>query len=218
MLILYAHGSPNPHKVSIALEELELTYRIEPVNVHTGAQFAPQFLALSPNGKVPVLVDDERDVTIYESNAILLYLAERTGWLFPTEGAERWEGLQLLFLQSASIGPMFGQRAHFSLFAPDKPTYAVDRYLAEGSRLEAVLETLLADRDYFLNSGYSIVDIAMFGWVNTAVQMGFGLDAVPLLSAWYDRVRMRPAVARGVLVPTALPDFSPYRSNVGTKA
>lgn len=214
MITLYAYGSPNPHKISIALEELGLPYETKIVNIHEGEQLAPDFLALNPNAKVPVIVDRETGQTIYESNAILLYLAEKAGRLFPTSGPERWEGVQLLFFQAASIGPMFGQRAHFSLFAPDKPAYAVDRYLKESDRLEAVLEGLLGDREYFLASGYSIVDIAMYGWVNTAVQMGFSIASQPHLSGWYERVSERPAVGKGVTVPMPLPDFSPYRVQV----
>lgn len=212
MITLFAFGSPNPHKVSIALEELGFPYETKVVNTHQGEQFAPDFLALNPNAKVPVIFDEETGQTIWESNAILLYLAEKAGRLFPASGPERWDGMQLLFFQAASIGPMFGQRAHFSLFAPEKPAYAVDRYLREGDRLEAVLERLLEGRDYFLKSGYSIVDIAMFGWVNTAVEMGFAVADHTRLAAWFERVAARPAVCKGVTVPMPLPDFSPYRS------
>lgn len=211
MITLFAHGSPNPHKVSITLEELALPYETKVVNIHQGEQFAPDFLALNPNAKVPVIVDHETGQTVHESNAILLYLADKTGRLFPASGTERWEGIQLLFFQAASIGPMFGQRAHFSLFAPEKPAYAVDRYERENDRLEAVLELILEGREYFLASGYSIVDISMYGWVNTAVQMGFPITNRSRLSSWYERVAVRPAVRKGVTVPIPLPDFSPYR-------
>lgn len=211
MITLYAHGSPNPHKISIALEELEFAYETKIVDIHKGEQFAPDFLALHPNAKVPVIVDQETGQTVSESNAILIYLADKAGRLFPTSGSERWEGMQLLFFQAASIGPMFGQRAHFALFAPEKPAYAVDRYRKESERLEAVLETLLDKREYFLTSGYSIVDIAMFGWVNTAIQMGFLLTSRPRLGAWYERVAGRAAVRKGITIPMPLPDFSPFR-------
>lgn len=162
MLKLYAHGSPNPHKVSIALEELGLPYEAQIVDIPNAEQFNPQFIQLNPNSKVPVLIDEETGHTLYESNAILLYLAEKTRQLFPTNPKQRWKGLQLLFFQAASIGPMFGQRAHFGLFAPEKPSYAVERYQKEGDRLTAVLESLLVGREYFLDD-YSIVDIAHFG-------------------------------------------------------
>ena len=211
MITLYAHGSPNPHKVSIALEELGLAYEAKVVDIWQGEQFGPAFQALNPNGKVPAIVDDESGLTIYESNAILLYLAEKTGRLLPTDPAERWEAIQLLFFQAACVGPMWGQRAPFSLFAPDKPAYAVDRYANEGNRLERVLDHLLDGREYFLKSGYSIVDIAVFGWAWCAHHQGFPVDDQPNLSAWYDRVAVRPAVQKGVVTPLPLPDFTPFR-------
>lgn len=211
MITLYAHGTPNPHKVAIALEELQLPYRSVVVDIHQGEQFQPEFLRVNPNAKVPVIHDDETDITVYESNAILLYLAEKAGRYMPTGGAERWEAIQLLFLQAACVGPMWGQRAHFSLFAPEKLSYAIGRYEKESQRLNQVLEALLKDREYFLASGYSIVDMAIFGWAWCAVHQGFALDAFPKLHDWYERVAERPAVRKGVTVPVPLPDFSPYR-------
>lgn len=211
MLTLYAHGSPNPHKVSIALEELGLPYRAEIVDIGSGAQLAADFVALSPNAKVPVLVDHEAGRTVWESNAILLYLAERTGRLLPADAAQRGQAMQLLFFQAASIGPMFGQRAHFALFAPEKPAYAVERYRAEGERLTRVVEGLLAGEDWFLGA-YSIVDIAFFGWFWCSIHQGFALDDHPGLQRWYERMAARPAVQRGVATPLPLPDFTPFRS------
>jgi GST-like protein len=215
MITLYAHGSPNPHKVSIALEELGLSYQTRIVDIWNGEQQLPDFLELNPNGKVPIIVDSDTGQTIFESNAILLYLAEKEGRLFPTSGPERIEGLQLLFLQAASVGPMWGQRAHFSLFAPDKLPYPIERYEAEGRRIEAVLDALLGERDHFLASGYSIVDITMFGWAWCAHHQGFPFDAHPRLQAWFDRVAARPAVAKGVVTPLPLPDFSGLRQPSG---
>jgi GST-like protein len=211
MFTLYAHGSPNPHKVSIALEELGLPYEAEIVDIRAGAQFTPAFLALNPNAKVPVLVDHDAGQTVWESNAILLYLAEKAGRLLPVDPAARMRATQLLFFQAASIGPMFGQRAHFSLFAPEKPAYAVNRYEAECERLTRVVDTLLEGRDWFLGE-YSIVDIAFFGWFWCAMHQGFAIDAFPHLSAWYARMAERPAVQRGVVTPLPLPDFSPFRA------
>ena len=210
MITLYAHGCPNPHKISIVLEELGLTYETRIINIWEGEQFSPEFTAISPNAKVPAIVDRETGYTIYESNAILLYLAEKTGKLFPIEVQQRWKGFQLLFFQAASIGAMFGQRAHFSLFAPEKPNYAVERYLKEGERLTAVLETLLTGHEYFLDE-YSIVDIAHFGWLWCSTHQGFAIDAYPNLKAWFDRIAARPAVQKGVTVPLELPDFTPFR-------
>ncbi|NJK50661.1 glutathione S-transferase family protein [Candidatus Gracilibacteria bacterium] len=211
MITLYAHGSPNPHKISIALEEFGLPYKTEIVDVWNGDQFKPAFVALNPNSKVPVIVDYEAGQTIYESNAILLYLAEKTGKLFPKDSHERWKGIQLLFFQAASIGPMFGQRAHFSLFATEKPTYAVERYIKEGERLTTVMENMLANRKYFLDE-YSIVDIAHFGWLWCSTHQGFTIDAYPNVKAWFDRIAARPAVQKGVTVPLPLPDFTPFKS------
>ena len=211
MITLYAHGSPNPHKISIALEELGLPYESKIINVGEGEQFSLEFTTLNPNAKVPVIVDHETGHTLYESNAILVYLAEKTGKLFPTEVQQRWKGVQLLFFQAASIGAMFGQRAHFSLFAPEKPTYAVERYLKEGDRLTAVLETLLTEREYFLDE-YSIVDIAHFGWLWCSTHQGFAIDSYPNLKNWFDRIAARPAVQKGVTVPLELPDFTPFRN------
>lgn len=211
MITLYAHGSPNPHKVSIALEELGLSYEAKVVDIWSGEQFGPEFQALNPNGKVPAIVDHDTGRTVYESNAILLYLAEKTGKLLPTDPAERWEAIQLLFLQAASVGPMWGQRAHFSLFAPEKAAYAVERYVNEGDRIEAVLDRMLSGRQYFLASGYSIVDIAMFGWAWCAHHQGFPIADHSNLKGWFDRVAARPAVQKGVVTPLPLPDFSAYR-------
>lgn len=210
MIIFYGAGSPNPHKVSIALEELGLPYEARSVNTHAGEQFTAAFRALNPNAKVPVILDEDTGQVIWESNAILLYLAEKTGKLFPRAGAERNEATQLLFFQAASIGPMFGQRAHFSLFAPQKLPYAIARYSDEGNRLHAVLDTLLEGRDHFLEGGYSMVDIAVFGWAWCAHHMGFTFQDHPNLARWFERVAARPAVAKGVTVPAALPDFSGF--------
>lgn len=209
MFTLYAHGSPNPQKISIALEELKLPYEIKLINVQNGEQFSAEFTALNPNAKVPVIVDQETGQTIYESNAILLYLAEKTGKLFPIEAQQRSKGFQLLFFQAASIGAMFGQRGHFSLFAPEKVSYAIERYRKEGDRLTAVLETLLAGKEYFLND-YSIVDIAHFGWLWCSTHQGFAIDSYPNLSAWFDRIAARPAVQKGIAAPLELPDFTPF--------
>ena len=211
MYTLYAHGSPNPHKISIALEELGLPYRTQVVDIWGGAQFAPDFLALNPNAKVPVLVDHEAGRTVWESNAILLHLAEKTGRLMPADAAERAEALQLLFFQSASVGPMWGQRAHFSLFAPEKPAYAVERYRKEGERVEGVLDRLLEGREHFLRSGYSIADIAVFGWAWCAHHQGFEFRQAANLRAWFERTAARPAVRKGVVTPLPLPDFTPFR-------
>lgn len=211
MLTLYTHNTPNGHKIAIALEELGLAYRLVRVNVHAGAQFAPDFVQMNPNAKVPVLADDETGVTLAESNAILLYLAEKTGRLMPVDAAGRAKLLELLFFQAASIGPMFGQRAHFALFAPEQVDYAIARYDAEGDRLYGVLEAYLGQKDWLLD-GYSIADIAVFGWVNAIIAMGLGVAGYPVLAAWVDRMLARPAVVRGLAIPDRLPAFGPRRA------
>ena len=210
MITLYAHGSPNTQKISIALEELQIPYKVEIIDDWKGEQFSLEFTQVNPNAKVPAIFDSETNLTIYESNAILLYLAEKSGKLFPSDPKRKWEGMQLLFFQAASIGPMFGQRAHFTLFAPEKLDYAIDRYSKEGMRLTDVLETLLRDKEYFL-SEYSIVDIAHFGWLWCSTNQGFDIRAFPNLSRWFDRVASRSAVQKGTTVPLPLPDFSSFQ-------
>jgi GST-like protein len=212
MITFYGHGSPNPHKVAIALEELRLLFEAKVVDTTAGEQHEPWFTSLNPNAKVPVIVDHDTGRVVYESNAILIYLGDKTGRLLPPAGdPDRDEALQILFLQASSMGPMFGQRAWFTLFAPEKPPYAVERYAEQADRIEAVLDGLLAGRDHFLASGYSVVDIAVFGWAWCAVHQGFAIDDHPNLAAWYDRVAARPAVRKGVTVPLPLPDFTPFR-------
>ena len=206
MFDLYTHATPNGYKVTIALEELGLEYAAHAVDLRRGEQFAPEILAMNPNAKIPILVDRDAGITVYESNAILLYLAERTGRLFPArrESAAWWDGVQKLFFGAASIGPMFGQRMHFSYLAPETVPYGIRRYEAEGERLERVLETMLGDRDYLLGPEYSIVDIAAFGWVMTAFMAGYlPSEATPRLNAWHGRVAGREAVRKGLTVPVA---------------
>lgn len=210
MIELYSHGSPNGHKISIALEELRLPYTVHQINVFAGEGQDPKFLAINPNGKVPVIRDTETGQVITESNAILLYLADKAGKLVPTKGSERWRAIELLFFQASAIGSMFGQRAHFTIMAPETLPYAMQRYLDEGERLHKLLDALLAGREYFLND-YSIVDIAHFGWFFTAVHMGFHFDNYPNLKAWYDRVGSRSAVQKGVTIPSDLPDLPPRK-------
>ena len=209
MIELFAHGSPNPHKVSIALEELGLAYKVTPLNPYAGEGNTPAYLRLNPNGKVPTIIDHETGITVYESNAILLYLAEKTGRLLPKDQAGRWEATKWLFFQAACVGPMYGQRAHFSLFAPQKILYAIKRYEDEGDRLSEIINKQLTDRQYFLDE-YSIVDIAHFGWAHCALAQGFALNRFPAYAQWYERMAARAAVKKGVTIPGPLPDMSPF--------
>ncbi len=210
MIELYTHNTPNGHKISIALEELGLPYVVKRVNTFTGEQFSPAFVALNPNGKIPVIVDTETGQVVYESNAILLYLAEKAGRLMPTDKKGRFEALELLFMQASSVGPMFGQRAFFAYFSSEKVPFALDRYTKEAARVEASMDRLLEGRDFFCGD-YSIVDIAFFGWVNTAEASFYPVKDYPNLSAWFARVAARPAVQKGLTIPEPLIDFTPLR-------
>ncbi|MDB4985530.1 MAG: Glutathione S-transferase [Myxococcaceae bacterium] len=209
MLHIYTHGSPNGHKVTIALEELGLPYEVKPVNVFAGEGQMPAFLALNPAGKIPVLHDTEHELVLSESNAILIYLADLAGRLLPASGRERTRAMELLFLQASLQGPMFGQRSHFSLFGPEVVPYGIERYEQQGDNFDALAERLLACHPYFLGASYSVVDIALFGWYHAAQRAGFAFTQHRALSGWYERVAARPAVQRGVTIPSGLPPASP---------
>ena len=210
-LQLYSWPTPNGVKVSIMLEEIGLPYEPHAVNIGQNETWTPEFLALNPNGKIPAILDPDgpggRPFALFESGAILLYLAEKTGKLVPAEPALRYETIQWVFFQMAAVGPMFGQLGYFHKFAgreiEDKRPF--ERYRAESQRLLGVLETRLAGRDWIMDD-YSIADIALVGWVRGLVQfyeagdlVGYGeLKAVP---AWLDRALARPAVQRGLTIP-----------------
>ena len=202
MLTLYTHNTPNGYKISIALEELGVSYETRVIDVRAGEQFKAEFLDVNPNAKIPVLADSETGQTIWESGAILLYLAEKSGQLLPL--GEKWQALQWLFFQTSNLGPMLGQRMHFAMMAKEKLPYAIERYTREVERLYDVMETHLSSREYFL-SQYSIVDIAHFGWLYTATRAGISMDKQPSLAAWYERIAARPAAMRGVRIPSPLP-------------
>jgi len=214
LLDLYTFGSTNGHKVAIALEELALPYRAHTVNVFAGEGQAPAFLALNPLGKIPVLCDRAADLVLTESDAILLYLADKAGRLVPASGRERVRAIELLFLQSSFQGPMFGQRMYFSVFGPDVVPAAIRRYEEQGARVDQRVDQLLAGRSYFLGETYSIVDIAFYAWYFASKAAGFDLGHHAHLAAWYERVSARPAVQRGVTIPAPLPRFPPRRRAV----
>lgn len=202
MIDFHTHATPNGFKVAIALEEMNLPYEVHLVDMRAGDQFKPEFVAMNPNAKLPVIVDHDTATTVYESNAILEYLAAKTGKLMPAPtDPEYWEARQLLYFQAASVGPMFGQRMHFSYLAPEDVAYGIKRYEAEGTRLQAVMDQMLEGRDYFLANGYSIVDIAIFGSYQTAVLADYVDPAHANLAAWVKRVADRPAVQKGLGVP-----------------
>ena len=201
MLHLYSDSSPNGFKASIALEELGLPYRLHHVRIDAHAQRAPQFLALNPHGRIPVLADDETGIRLFESAAILLYLADKTGKLLPAEPRARWEAIKWLQFHAASVGPVLGQRVHFELVAQEHVASAIDRYRRLSEEAFAVLDGLLATRAYFAGSDYSIADIAHFGWLHIARIVHFDFSQHRHLTAWYQRVADRPAVRQGITLP-----------------
>ena len=207
MIDLYTHTTPNGYKITIALEELGLPYEAHTVNIREGAQFDSAIVAMNPNAKIPIVRDRETGVTVYESSAILLYLADKAGRLFPSkdETEAYWDGIQKLTFAAASIGPMFGQRMHFSYLAPETVPYGIERYETEGERLHGVLDAMLDGQDWLLDWGYSVVDIAVFGWVMLAEKIGYVDGAKhPNLAAWTRRMNAREAVRKGLTVPDSV--------------
>ncbi len=211
MIDLFTHGTPNGHKVSIALEELGLPYTVKPTNIFTGETQTPEFLALNPAGKIPTIRDTETGRVVTESCAILIYLAEKAGRLMPSDADGRLKALELLFVQASLQGPMFGQRAYFSIFGPEHVDHGIRRYEQQGATMDEVSNRLLDGRPHFLGDDYSIVDIAFFGWQNAGRHLGFDFADKPNLSAWFERVAARPAVQRGLTVPAALPEVPARR-------
>ncbi len=211
MIELFTFGSTNGHKVAIALEELGLPYEVRTVNVFAGEGQSPDFLAINPAGKIPVIRDPDADLVLTESDAILLYLAEKAGRLMPLAGKLRTRALELLFLQASLQGPMFGQRMHFSVFAAEAIPYGIRRYEEQGETIDRLVNRLLVGRPFFLGSEYSIVDIAFFGWYFAAKQAGYDFNEHENLKDWFERVYARPAVARGVTVPSPLPSLPPRK-------
>ncbi|MFP6578813.1 MAG: glutathione S-transferase N-terminal domain-containing protein [Myxococcota bacterium] len=201
MYDLYTSPTPNGWKVSIALEELELPYEVKPIRLDQMEQKKPEFLAINPNGRIPALVDrDADDFAIFESGAILVYLAEKTGRLLPTDAKGRSQVMQWLMFQMAGVGPMQGQSNVFFRYAPEKIQYAIDRYQNETKRLYGVLDAQLAKSD-FLAGDYSIADIATWPWVSIHGWAGVEIEDLPHLQAWNERVGSREAVVRGRAVP-----------------
>ena len=204
MLAVYSWPTPNGHKVHIMLEECRLAYRVHPVDIGAGEQFAPGFLAISPNNKIPALTDPEgpdgKPISLFESGAILLYLAGKTGKLLPADVAGKYEVLQWLMFQMGGVGPMLGQAHHFRVYAPEKLPYAIERYTNEAKRLYGVLNKRLAHSTYLGGRDYSIADIAVFPWLRSWKNQGVELSDYPHLKGWFDEIAKRPAVQRGVEV------------------
>ncbi len=201
MIDLYTFTTPNGRKASVMLEEVELPYTVHRVDITKNEQFTPEFVAINPNSKIPAIVDQDAGITVFESGAILLYLAEKTGKLLSQDLKTRFETIQWLMFQMGSVGPMLGQLNHFRRFAPEKIPYAIDRYEKETLRIYGVLNQQLADRE-FICGEYSIADIATFPWITIYEFQGLTLDAHPHLNRWVEALRHRPAVQRGMAVPS----------------
>jgi GSH-dependent disulfide-bond oxidoreductase len=204
MIDVFSWPTPNGHKVHVMLEECGLPYRAIPVNIGAGDQFKPQFLAISPNNKIPAITDpdgpDGQPISLFESGAILVYLAAKTGKFMPKGDRAKYEMLQWLMFQMGGVGPMLGQAHHFRIYAPEKIGYAVDRYTNEARRLYGVIDRRLSQSAYLGGPEYSIADIATFPWLRSWENQGIVLGDYPHLKKWFDQIAARPAVQRGVKV------------------
>lgn len=201
MIDLYYWPTPNGHKITMFLEETGLAYQIRPINIGKGDQFAPDFLKIAPNNRMPAIVDHAppgggEPVSVFESGAILLYLAEKEGAFLPADLRGRVETLQWLFWQMGGLGPMAGQNHHFSQYAPEKIPYAIKRYVDETNRLYGVLDKRLADRAFVAGDAYTIADMASYPWIVPHERQGQNLDDFPNLKRWFDAIAERPATIR----------------------
>jgi GSH-dependent disulfide-bond oxidoreductase len=205
MIDLYTWATPNGRKVSILLEELSLEYNVHPIDIGNGEQFAPDFVAINPNAKIPAIVDrggpEGSSFAVFESGAILIYLAEKSGHLMPADPAGRSRVIQWLMFQVGGLGPMLGQAQHFRRFAPQPLPYAIERYTSEALRLYGVLDRRLGDSEFLAGGFYSIADIAAYPWIGRAEWQGVPLGNFPQVRRWLDTVGGRPAVQRGMQVP-----------------
>jgi GST-like protein len=201
---VYSWATPNGHKVHIMLEECGLPYKAIPVNIGAGDQFKAEFLAISPNNKIPAIVDpqgpDGKPIALFESGAILVYLAAKTGRFLPATDREKYEVLQWVMFQMASVGPMLGQAHHFRGYSQEKIQYAIDRYSNEAKRLYGVIDKRLATSPWLGGHEYSIADIATFPWLRSWERQGIVLEEYPHLKKWFETIAERPAVQRGVKV------------------
>jgi GSH-dependent disulfide-bond oxidoreductase len=204
MIDLYTWPTPNGHKIHIMLEECKLPYRVHPINIGKGDQFQPEFLKISPNNKIPALVDSEgpdgKPISLFESGAILVYLAAKTGKFMPKGDRAKYEVLQWLMFQMGGVGPMLGQAHHFRIYAPEKIEYAVNRYTNEAKRLYGVMDKRLQSSPWIGGKSYSIADIAIFPWLRSWQNQGIDWADYPHLKAWFDKIDARPAVQKAVQV------------------
>ena len=213
MIDLYYWPTPNGHKVTMFLEEVGLEYRIHPVNIGAGDQFKPDFLAISPNNRMPAIVDHAPAaggelLSVFESGAILLYLAEKTGRFLPAETAARFDVLQWLFWQVGGLGPMLGQNHHFTMYAPERIPYATDRYVNETARLYGVLDRNLAKREFVGGAEYSIADMACYPWIVPYERQKQSLGNFPNVKRWFEATRDRPATVEAYAKGTAVSTVS----------
>lgn len=204
MIDLYTWSTPNGRKASIMLEEVGLAYKVFPIDITKDEQFAPDFLKISPNNKIPAIVDHDTGLSFMESGAILIYLAEKTGQFLP-QGDQRWEVLQWLMLQIGGIGPMLGQAHHFNRFKPEVSDYARERYTQEAQRLYGVLDKRLNQHEFLAGSEYTIADIATWPWISRWSWQGIDMDAFPNVKRWYLSIAQRKTVKRGHDVPKPSP-------------
>jgi len=200
MIEFYTWSTPNGQKVAIMLEEVGLPYRVHPVNIEKGEQFHPDFLAIAPNNRIPAIIDSDNGLTLMESGAILLYLAEKTGRLWPQSFPEKWRVVEWLMWQMGGPGPFLGQVHHFVKFNPRKSTYAEERYTKEALRLWGVLDRRLADVEYVAGD-YSVADIAIWPWISRFQWQTVTFDHYPNVKRWYVAIAARPAVQRAWHVP-----------------
>lgn len=216
MITLYMWPTPNAHKVTVLLEELGLPYETVPVNIGAGDQFKPDFLRISPNNKMPAIVDSEgpdgNEIALFESGAILIYLADKSGRFYPQEPRRRYDVLQWLMFQMASVGPMLGQAHHFRDYAPDQIPYAIDRYTNESRRIYGVVDNRLEGRE-FVCGEYSIADMAIFPWFLHHEREGVDLAEFPQVARWLGVLNSRPAVQRGLAVMRELRPSKPGPQN-----
>jgi GST-like protein len=204
MIDVYSWATPNGHKIHIMLEECGLPYTVHAVDIGTGDQFKPEFLAISPNNKIPAIVDsdgpDGKPISMFESGAILIYLAAKTGKFMPTTDRGRYEMLEWVMFQMGGVGPMFGQAHHFRIYAPEKIEYAVNRYSNEAKRLYGVMDKRLGQYRFLAGDDYTIADIATWPWTRSYANQGVDLDDFPNVKRWFDTINSRAAVQRGVQV------------------
>jgi GST-like protein len=204
MIDVYSWATPNGHKVHIMLEETGLEYRVHAIDIGAGDQFKAEFLAISPNNKIPAIVDADgpggKPISLFESGAILIYLAEKTGKYLPSDPVARYATLQWLMFQMGGIGPMLGQTHHFRIYAPEKIEYAINRYTNEAKRLYGVMDTQLSKTQHLAGDDYTIADIAAFPWTRSWQNQGIELDEFPNVKRWHEAIAARPAVVRAVEV------------------